>query len=110
MSNFDKRVTPRQPVSAGNYIVYTEGSGSIRDLSLSGVFIEDPEPLPEGTVFGFDLRLGDDLVPVRGVVRRSLPGVGMGVKFLNVARESRDRLERFLAAAVKNSSWPAKPR
>ena len=80
MPGYGKRISPRLSVTAANYVVYTEGSGAIRDLGVGGVFIEDTAPLAEGTVFGFDLRLGLDLVPVRGVVRRSVPGTGMGVQ------------------------------
>lgn len=100
----DKRVAPRLAVSAGNYVIYTEGSGSIRDISLGGVFIEDNDPLPEGTVFGFDLRLGDDLLPVRGIVRRSVKGLGMGVQFQNITTDVRNRLERFIITAARDIS------
>lgn len=96
MPAYDKRISPRLGVRAGNYVVYTEGSGTIRDLSSGGVFIEDSVPLAEGTVFGFDLRLGEDLVPVRGVVRRSIPGFGMGVQFQKLSGESRNKVEKFV--------------
>ena len=101
MPGYDKRIAPRLHVTAGNYVVYTEGSGAIRDLSVGGVFIEDGSPLPEGTVFGFDLRLGTELVPVRGVVRRSVTGTGMGVQFQGLAGESRNKVERFVAGLEK---------
>lgn len=109
MVRVDKRFAPRLPVRAGNYVVYTEGSGAIRDLSLGGVFIEDREPLPQGTVFAFDLRLGEETVPVRGIVRRSLPGLGMGVEYQNMPIEIRNRLERFLAAAKKKKPAARQP-
>jgi hypothetical protein len=96
MAGRDKRFAPRLAVSAGNYVVYTEGSGTIRDLSLGGVFIEDRDPLPEGTNFGFDLRLGNELVPMRGIVRRSMPGLGMGVQFQNMTHDGLNKVERFL--------------
>ncbi|MGH9862916.1 MAG: PilZ domain-containing protein [Candidatus Acidiferrales bacterium] len=113
MAGFDKRIMPRLPVSAGNYVIYTEGSGGIRDISLGGVFIEDSAPLSEGTVFSFDLRLGNTDVPVRGVVRRMVPGVGMGVQFQNLPPATQTRLERFLASmegAKKSASPSSKPK
>lgn len=103
----DKRFSPRLAVSAGNYVIYTEGSGTIRDLSLGGVFIEDRDPLPEGTTFGFDLRLGNETVPMRGIVRRSMPGLGMGVQFQNMSHNTLNKLERFLTQTIKNPP-PAK--
>lgn len=101
MPGYDKRISPRLHVTAANYVVYTEGSGAIRDLGIGGVFIEDTSPLPEGTVFGFDLRLGADLVPVRGVVRRSVPGTGMGVQFQGLSGDSRNKVERFVSGLEK---------
>jgi len=106
MPAYDKRIAPRLSVTAGNYVVYTEGSGGIRDLSAGGVFIEDTAPLPEGTVFGFELRLGTDLVSVRGVVRRCVPRVGMGIQFQGLAGESRNKLERFVAGLEKALRQP----
>lgn len=102
MTGAEKRFSPRLPVSAANYVIYTEGSGSIRDLSLGGVFIEDKDPLPAGTVFGFDLRLGNDLVPVRGIVRRSMAGLGMGVQFQGLSDDTRNRIESFLEAVARS--------
>ena len=104
----DKRIMPRLPVTAGNYVVYTEGAGTIRDISAGGVFIEDSSPLSEGTVFSFDLRVGSADVPVRGVVRRSVPGVGMGVQFQQLSGEAKNQLERLLISMEKSQKPAAK--
>ena len=106
--SLDKRIMPRLPVTAGNYVVYTEGSGTIRDISAGGVFIEDSAPLSEGTVFSFDVRVGNTDVPVRGVVRRSVPGVGMGVQFQQLSGEDRSQLERLLVNLEKSQKPAAK--
>ncbi len=101
MAGLDKRIMPRLPVTAGNYVIYTEGSGTIRDISAGGLFIEDSAPLPEGTVFSFDVRVGNSDVPVRGTVRRSVPGVGMGVQFQQLSGEGKNQLERLLVSLQK---------
>ena len=106
--SLDKRIMPRLPVTAGNYVVYTEGSGTIRDISAGGVFIEDSAPLSEGTVFSFDVRVGNSDVPVRGIVRRSVPGVGMGVQFQQLSGADRNQLERLLVNLEKSQKPAAK--
>ena len=106
--SLDKRIMPRLPVTAGNYVVYTEGSGTIRDISAGGVFIEDSAPLSEGTVFSFDVRVGNSDVPVRGIVRRSVPGVGMGVQFQQLSGADRNQLERLLINLGKSQKSAAK--
>jgi hypothetical protein len=89
MTTENKRNSPRVQTSSGNYVIYVEGSGSIRDLSLTGVFVVDSDPLPVGTTINFELRLHTCSLPVRGIVRRSVPGQGMGIQFASSARKGR---------------------
>ena len=96
MATPDKRFSPRLNARATDYVVYVEGSGKVQDVSLTGVFIVDPQPLPVGTMFGFTLSLGDQQIPIRGVVSRSVPGAGMGVRFQEMSLETRHRLERVI--------------
>ena len=96
MARPDKRYATRLAASAGDYVVYVEGSGIIRDISIGGVFIQDRNPMPEGTVFGFTLRLGDELLPLKGIVRRSIARTGMGIQFQDLTPDSMNRLERIL--------------
>ena len=69
MGTPDKRFSPRLTATASDYVVYVEGSGRVRDISLGGMFIEDRQPFPVGTVFGFTLSLGTWVMPARGLRR-----------------------------------------
>ena len=96
MSLTERRYSPRRRARAREYASYAEGSGSIRDISLRGVFIEDPEPLPEGMEFDLRLHLRKETLAVRGVVRRSIPKVGMAIQFQHAPWIVREKLEKYL--------------
>ena len=96
MKRPDKRYSARLKATAGDYVVYVEGAGKVRDISQTGVFIETRFPFPEGTVFGFTLTLGTQMLSVKGVVRRCIPQTGMGVRFHDISVDTRNRLERVL--------------
>lgn len=101
MSPLDKRITGRQPAKTGHYASYLNGAGAIRNLSQSGVFIEDTNPVEEGAKFTFNLHLGPDTLECEGIVRRSIPREGMGVEFLKISRDGRMRLEKYIIAMAK---------
>jgi len=97
----DKRFSPRLNATATDYVVYVEGSGKVRDVSLGGVFIEDRQPFPVGTLFGFTLNLGNEMLSLKGVVRQCVPERGMGVRFQDVSLDQRNRLERVLNQMIR---------
>jgi Tfp pilus assembly protein PilZ len=101
MAGPDKRFSPRLNATASDYVVYVEGSGKVRDVSLGGVFIEDRQPFPVGTVFGFTLNLCDEMLSVKGVVRQCIPEKGMGVRFHEIPNDTRNRLERILNNMIR---------
>jgi hypothetical protein len=96
MTTDNKRSSPRVQTSPGNYVIYVEGSGSIRDLSLTGVFVVDSDPLPVGTTINFELRLHTCSLPVKGIVRRFIPEQGMGIQFVQLSPESKILLKSYL--------------
>lgn len=101
MANENKRTAPRVQTSPGNYVIYVEGSGSIRDLSLGGVFVVDEDPLPVGTTISFELRLHTCSMPVKGAVRRSVPGQGMGIQFVQLSPEGKILLKSYLDSQAR---------
>jgi hypothetical protein len=103
MSKSDKRTSPRVPTRPGNYVIYVEGSGSISDLSVTGVFVIDEDPLPVGTTINFELRLQSCSIPVKGVVRRSVPGKGMGIQFVQLGPEGKILLKSYLDTLARSS-------
>ncbi len=81
-------------------LVY-EGHGeviSIRppDISTQGMFINTSTQFPEGSVLKLRFRLTRSAVEIlaRGEVRYCLPGVGIGVQFVQLAPEFSRAIER----------------
>ena len=109
MAQGDKRASPRFSAKSGSHVIYIEGSGAIADLSLNGVFVLDPDPLPIGTHIHFELRLGDHSIPVRGVVLRSVAGKGMGIQFTELSREGKRRLKIHLANSTLRPGQAGNP-
>jgi hypothetical protein len=59
------------------------------DISPRGMFISTATRFPEGTVLklGFRLTRSNHAVKTRGEVRYCLPGVGVGIEFVDMAPE-----------------------
>jgi len=68
------------------------------DLSLQGMFIQTVHQYPEGTVLKIRFRLARSSFEVnaRGEVRYCLPGVGIGVEFIEISPEAQNAIEREL--------------
>jgi hypothetical protein len=100
MLSTDRRAAPRFQPKQGDQITYGVTSAVIGDLSLEGVFVLDPDPLPVGSEVIFTLRVGDQDVPLEGVVRHSVDQEGMGIQFTNVPPVSKRRLRIHTAGLV----------
>jgi hypothetical protein len=75
-------------------------AAQVENLSSSGMLLTSREPLPLGSVFGFELDLPEHETPIRGraqVVRHSevsRDGVqGIGASFLSLGGEGADRIK-----------------
>lgn len=66
------------------------------DISTRGMFINTTRTFPEGAVLNvkFRLALSGMEVRSRAEVRYCLPGVGVGVEFVDISRESVRAIER----------------
>lgn len=100
MPSKDRRTTPRFQPKPGDQVSYGITSAIIGDLSLEGVFIIDPDPLPVGSEVIFTLRIGDQDVSVEGIVRHSVVEEGMGIEFMNLSAVSKRRLRIHIASLV----------
>lgn len=72
-----------------------------RDVSVGGMFLNDPNPFPSKSAVSLAFRL-DPTAPLftcRGEVVYSIKGVGMGVMFTEVPNDVRQALEKFVDAA-----------
>ncbi len=71
----------------------------VENLSTSGMLLSAPEPLPVGSVFGFELDLPSQKDPIRGraqVVRHTSTAggrAGLGASFLSLGGEGPERLK-----------------
>src|SRR5580704_12151285 len=96
----DRRATPRFQAKAENHIIYGERSAPIRDLSMEGVFVLDPDPLPAGSEITFTLRAGQTDITLEGIVRHSTVDLGMGIQFTSLSAVSKRRLTIHIASLV----------
>jgi hypothetical protein len=68
----------------------------LADLSTEGAFVDARTVLPPGAVANFRFTLLGQQVTTRAEVRYSMPGMGMGLRFVGLAPESRDLIARFI--------------
>jgi len=99
----DRRSSQRFKAKPGTHIIYIEGSGAIRDLSMEGVFVLDSDPLPVGTAVVFSLRLGTQDIPLQGIVKHSVDREGMVIQLTEMSREARRRLRLHIASLTSVS-------
>jgi PilZ domain len=76
------------------------------DISVQGMFIQTVHHLAEGAVLKVRFRLARSRheVQARAEVRYCLPGVGVGVEFVNISPEDREAIEKELHDAEMPSS------
>lgn len=66
------------------------------DVSVSGMFVNTSQRFPEGAVLNLKFRLAISGVQIhtRGEVRYCLPGVGVGVEFVDLSPQAMHQIER----------------
>ena len=71
------------------------------DVSVQGMFIQTARHFPEGAVLKVRFRLARTRYEVhaRAVVRYCLPGVGIGVEFVEISNDARNAIENELRDA-----------
>lgn len=104
------RVSCRLPVEvSAEGEVAVRLQGTITDLSLSGCFVEMISPLPPDTPVGLMLSQGTRTVHLKGVIRNTQPGLGMGVAFIEMDEDHRRQLEAFAGLGTSASEPQADP-
>jgi hypothetical protein len=68
----------------------------LADLSVDGAFVDARTVLPPGAVARLRFTLLDQEVAVKAEVRYSMPGMGMGLRFLDLSPEARALIARFV--------------
>lgn len=71
------------------------------DISPLGMFINTEYLVPEGSILHlrFSLPLTQHRISTRAEVRYSLPGIGIGIKFIGLSSEGKDAINREIIAA-----------
>jgi hypothetical protein len=68
---------------------------SVADLSLGGMFVQTSDPLWLHARFAARIQAEEGIL-VNCIVRRVVPGMGMGVEFEALAEPARARVEKLL--------------
>ena len=76
------------------------------DLSPTGAFIVTNDPLPAGTRIGLRLEAAGREIAVQAVVRRAIPGEGMGVEFQSISGEDLASLDNMVRKAEPHNAEP----
>jgi hypothetical protein len=81
------------------------------DISTRGMFINTSRTFPEGAVLNvrFSLAHFGDLIQARCEVRYCLPGVGVGVEFVDISPEAVLAIEREIKAAGRGAAAKRSP-
>jgi PilZ domain len=70
--------------------------GTVADLSLGGCYVEMPLPLQPGTKVKVGIWLGETKACANAQVTHRTPGLGIGVKFIEISEPDLDQIRRFL--------------
>ncbi len=97
MNQVPKRRSPRYAFRARLDVEWgsTALPAEVCDLSQNGMLLQTSQPLWVGATFKARMALAEPLV-MDCVVRRVVPGQGMGVEFVAVPPTSHDRLASLL--------------
>lgn len=109
MTQEERRADERRRPNPGCYVLYIEGTGSVRDLSVSGAFILDEQPLPVGERVKFSLRDGSFDITLQGMVTRSEYRAGMAVRFTGLSKEDIRRLKVYMTTLGPQDGAVPKP-
>ncbi len=86
--------------------VLLEGThaGTSADISQSGIFVFSLEPYDEDVVIDIVIPFQEEKLNVRGKVRHCVPGIGMGLIFVDLNDEQREKIKELVAEIAKQSS------
>lgn len=92
------RIRPKQAI----LVEYPDYQPRVRDISLSGAYIEDARArFSRGRMVRLRLRLDEKTsITVNAMVRRLEEQKGMGVEFLGMSEQDRGILRQFVGAST----------
>lgn len=97
----ERRSSQRKPVIASAQVIELDSGARLRarscDLVVRGCYIDTLNPFPPGTFVRIRLEKEDATFDAKGKVVYRLPGLGMGIAFLDLTPENQLILEQWLA-------------
>src|SRR4051812_8744033 len=94
------RVNIRSQVWLGRDGVFTHSVERLTNLSTAGAFIETQNGHAVHSVLNMRFSLAADLI-TSTVIVRYVQGRGMGVEFLDLSQEDRERIAAFIARELQ---------
>jgi hypothetical protein len=96
-----RRLTSRVE-APGDVWVYWQCSGSedvlrVRDISLGGLFLETDKPRAPGMRAKLHFLIREGQIRAETAVRHSIPGIGVGLKFLAVCERDRPQFAALMS-------------
>jgi hypothetical protein len=103
----ERRVANRH-ICAGGISIYSPGTkkfmrGTVADLSLSGCYVEMMAPLNVGDKVALVLQVRDTEMRATAEVRTSHPGMGMGLRFKDLAEKDRSSLKAVISMLERSN-------
>ncbi|GAC1669212.1 MAG: hypothetical protein NVS9B4_25260 [Candidatus Acidiferrum sp.] len=104
----ERRRTPRYPFAATAEIIddkeNARTSSQITDLSLSGCYVEMPDPFPDGTTVVIEIYSQDEFLEAHATVAYRKPKQGMGLTFNEMPPHFAGVLSKWVSAAQGKTS------
>lgn len=94
----ERRNEPRATDQGVLHIEYIAPSPQVRDVSASGIYLNDPRQLQVGQPVKLRLKLGRAApFVITGMVRRVDPGEGFAIEFIQLDAADRRRIKEHVA-------------
>jgi hypothetical protein len=109
LASLELRKTPRFRCQNSVEVHVTGGTtfwGTVADLSLNGCYIEMPVLLQPGTKLKVGIWFGQTKAWAEAQVTHRTPGLGIGLKFIEISDQDRDQIRRFLESLAPFARKP----
>ena len=80
------------------------------DFSEGGLYVCTIQPLEEHRVIDVTLPLKEDTIKVKGQIRYCQPGIGIGIKFIDLNDDQREKIREFVKSLTNQSVRPKEVR
>jgi len=83
--------------------------GTVTDLSLGGCYVEIPIPMEPGKRLKVGIWLGQNKAWAEAQVAHKTPGMGIGLRFIEISDEDLDQIRRFLESLAPFARKATRP-